>query len=139
MLARLVLLLPVIGAGLRLLGFRRTRDLLARRVPTARHRHPAKGHSPRDQAERVARLVAIAAHHGPYRATCLRRSLALWWLLRRRGMPAELRIGVRKDSGGLEAHAWVDLNGQAVNDLQGVATTYSAFTETVAASAVPRA
>ena len=79
-----------------------------------------------ESANRIARLVAIAAYHGPYRATCLRQSLALWWLLRRRGIPAELRIGVRKDDGELQAHAWVEHDGQALNDAQN-ATAYSAF------------
>ncbi len=55
--------------------------------------------------------MAIAASHGPYRATCLRQSLALWLLLRRRGIPAELRIGVRKEGGDLQAHAWVEHQG----------------------------
>jgi hypothetical protein len=111
LLARLVLLLPAIGAALRLLGFKRTRDLLARLVPTPADQDRLAGASTADEAQRIARLVAIAAHHGLYRATCLRQSLALWWLLRRRGIPAELRIGVRKDSGDLQAHAWVEHAG----------------------------
>lgn len=111
MLAGLVLLLPAVGASLRLLGLKRTRELLARLAPTATSPDPADDLSASGEAERIARLVTIAAHHGPYRATCLRQSLALWWLLRRRGMPAELSIGVRKAGGDLEAHAWVEHAG----------------------------
>jgi hypothetical protein len=89
-----------------------------------------------DTAQRLARLVSIAANHGPYRATCLRQSLALWWLLRRRRIPAELRIGVRKEQGELQAHAWVEHNGQALNDAQGLIASYAAFQPSLPAGTV---
>ena len=126
MLARLVFLLPAVGASLRLLGFKRTRNLLECLVPPAdlkRLDDPAHPES----ANRIARLVAVAAHHGPYRATCLRQSLVLWWLLSRRGIAVELRIGVRKDGGELQAHAWVEHDGHALNDAQNAALAYAAF------------
>ncbi len=33
----------------------------------------------------------------------------------RRGIAADLRIGVRRDAGALEAHVWVECAGQAVD------------------------
>ena len=132
MLAQLVLLLPAVGASLRLLGFKRTRGLLERFVPSADPQRPDATTRP-ESANRIARLVAVAAHHGPYRATCLRQSLALWWLLRRRGIPAELRIGVRKDNEDCQAHAWVERDGQPLNDTQGAAMAYAPFDLPVAA------
>ena len=48
------------------------------------------------QARSAARMTTIAANRGPYRATCLRRSLLLLWLLRRRGITASIRFGVRR-------------------------------------------
>ncbi len=108
---QLLLLLPAIGATLRLLGFKRTRDLLRRFVP------PSAAFEPNDSikipfaAKRIARLVGIAGRHGPYRATCLRQSLALWYLLRRRRIPAQMCIGVRKENQKLQAHAWVEYRG----------------------------
>lgn len=128
LLLRLVFLLPVIGASLRLLGFKRSRDLLAWLSRPSRSQSPA--HPPATTAEtahRIARLVGIAAYHGPYRATCLRRSLALWWLLRRRGIPAELRIGVRKDGDAFQAHAWVEHAGMALNDRVDVYLRFAVF------------
>lgn len=112
MLYRLLALLPAIGVALRVLGFRRTRVLLehASRPPAIAPSDNASEMSA--IAQRIARLVAIASRHGPYRATCLRQSLALWWLLRRRGMGVELRIGVRKDGPELRAHAWVEHEGR---------------------------
>jgi hypothetical protein len=42
--------------------------------------------------------------------SCLSKSVALAWMLRRRGVPAEIRIGVRT-AGEFEAHAWVEASG----------------------------
>ena len=111
LLAQLVLLLPAIGAALHLLGFKRTRDLLGRLSPLSTPTEQLDTAQACAKAQRIARLLRIAANHGLYRATCLRQSLALWWLLKRRGIPAELRIGVRKDGAGLNAHAWVEFDG----------------------------
>jgi hypothetical protein len=112
LLASILLLLPTIGAALRLIGFNRSRALLERCAPPI-PRTGATGGPPgaRDTAQRIARLVAIAASRGAYRATCLRQSLALWWLLKRRGINTQLRIGVRKEGGALQAHAWVEHAG----------------------------
>jgi transglutaminase-like putative cysteine protease len=57
--------------------------------------------------DRLARFAAA-----PYRlfrreGTCLRESLVFSVLLRRRGVPASIRFGVKRDE-GLTAHAWVD-------------------------------
>jgi len=137
LLLRLAVLLPLIGAALRLLGYHRSRTLLERLSQASRRPMPADPTAATaDTAQRLARLVSIAANHGPYRATCLRQSLALWWLLRRRGIPAELRIGVRKDRGELQAHAWVEHNGQALNDAQGLIASYAAFQPSLPAGTV---
>ena len=51
--------------------------------------------------------------------TCLPKSLALAWMLRRRGVAAAVRIGVKKD-GRFEAHAWVECGGVAVTEPSGI-------------------
>jgi hypothetical protein len=51
-----------------------------------------------------------------FHANCLEQSLVLCWLLRRRGIDAVLRIGARKESERFEAHAWVELDSQVLND-----------------------
>ena len=107
-----LLLLPTIGAALRLIGFNHTRALLERcSQPTPKPGATGGPPQPHHTAQRIARLVAIAASRGAYRANCLRQSLALWWLLKRRGIDTELRIGVRKEGGALQAHAWVEHDG----------------------------
>ena len=48
-------------------------------------------------------------------ATCLTQALALQILLGRRGQASELRLGVsRGDAPGLQAHAWLESEGQVV-------------------------
>jgi len=75
------------------------------------------GESPGDlPPATVARLVATAARRGPFRVACLPRALALQGLLRERGIPAELRIGVRKEGDLFQAHAWVEHQGVALSE-----------------------
>jgi hypothetical protein len=71
-------------------------------------------------------MVASACGLFPLRPTCLTRSLALVYLLRRRGLPAELRIGVRKTGEAFGAHAWVECQGESFGQRDGGAE-YSAF------------
>jgi hypothetical protein len=64
----------------------------------------------------VGRRVATAAAFYPRRALCLEQSLAMYVALRRAGAPVVLRIGVRPVP--FAAHAWVELDGKAVNEPQ---------------------
>ena len=57
---------------------------------------------------RLRRVAAAVYRLLPLRVTCLRESLVLLALLRRRGQPARLQIGVNKSGGDLLAHAWVE-------------------------------
>lgn len=68
--------------------------------------------------ESVARAVAsAAAHHlGPMR--CLPRAVALRELLEARGVGARVRIGVRRQGSLLAAHAWVEVGGRAVGEIE---------------------
>ena len=126
LLLGLALLLPAIGGALRCLGVRRTYRLLGRPVASAgvESTVPLAAQA---SAVRLGQLLDIASRHGPYSATCLRQSLSLWWLLRRRGLPAELRIGVAKGDAQLQAHAWVELAGRVINDRAAVADDYAAY------------
>ena len=58
-----------------------------------------------------ARAVERAARWLPVPNTCLRRALALGWLLR--DLRPTLRIGVSKER-GFEAHAWLEIGNAAV-------------------------
>lgn len=63
---------------------------------------------------RLAWLVEVAGRYTPIRATCLKKALVLSWLLGRREIPTELRIGVARCEGSLKAHAWLSYNGQVI-------------------------
>ena len=108
-LGEALVLLPAACAGLKVGGMRRTREALSR---LTRRRRSTEGLS----AASIARLVAIAARHGPFRARCLSASLTLESLLRRYGLEGELRLGVRRHDGRIEAHAWIEHDGQALNE-----------------------
>jgi hypothetical protein len=80
-----------------------------------------------DQESRAGEFASVvdrAARHVPWAHTCLHRSLTLWWLLRRRGIPADVRLGVRKADGRFDAHAWVTCGGRVVNDEADVELRY---------------
>src|ERR1700722_16021823 len=100
--------------GLRLIGFRRWERVLAVFTPSANTPGLQQGAS--EPALVIARMQEAAARNLFFYANCLEQSLVLWWLLRRRGIDAALRIGARKDSERFEAHAWVELNSQVLND-----------------------
>ena len=49
----------------------------------------------------------------PWHYTCLRRGIVMYHLLRRAGRDVGLHIGVRKQEGSLQAHAWLVKDGAA--------------------------
>jgi hypothetical protein len=102
--------------GLRLIGFRRWERVLGVFAPPVNTTVPAQSASVQESALLIARMQAAAARNLFFRPNCLEQSLVLWWLLRRRGIEAALRIGARKDSNRFEAHAWLELNSQVLND-----------------------
>ena len=66
-------------------------------------------------ADRVAHLVDAVYRRLPFEPTCLTRSLALYRLLRGRGIPCQLRIGLRKNQAALEGHAWTETDRPAAD------------------------
>jgi len=96
--------------GLRLVGLRRALALV-QALPPARRR--CTGDDP-GGAPRTAWLVEVAARCWRPRPTCLAKALVVLSLLKRRGLPAQLVVGVTKARGPLEGHAWVELGGAVV-------------------------
>lgn len=65
-------------------------------------------------AQSVAAIVRVR-HHAPWAGRCLSRSLALHYVLRRRGVSSEVHVGIS----GLRpflAHAWVVSNGETLGE-----------------------
>lgn len=67
-----------------------------------------------EDAQRVARLLHAAQRALPGRSTCLHLAAALKLLLAERRIASDLRIGVRKQSGEFQAHAWLDCAGRVL-------------------------
>ncbi len=123
--ARCALALLAVRADLKARGFgpavARARRLGAR---------GAGGGLPAAEVERAAYHVAVAAAFFPGRAVCLEQSLALYLLLRRRGVTAELRLGVQAYP--FYAHAWVELDGEPVNEDRETVDRFRALPEVAA-------
>lgn len=135
-LLRAMILLPATAAGLRLFGFRRWQSVLARWGAAKNRRAEKFPGASLETARMTARMVSAAERHGPGRPNCLKQSLVLCWLLRRDGIPAVLRIGVRKGSDRFQAHAWVEYAGAVLNDNDEVHQHYAAFDNDIAPSPV---
>jgi Transglutaminase-like superfamily len=117
-----VVLLAPIQVMLKSRGFKRTALALA-----ARSDRPLAS-ADRARATSMAEGVSLVAGRKVVGALCLGRSLLLWFLLRRRGMDAELVVGTKSavDEEWM-AHAWVELDSQPVNDAPDVREYYSSF------------
>lgn len=113
LLAGLMLGLPILAGMLRLFGVFRTRRWLERASTQAGIRRADTDDLHR--AERLAQLAEIAGRRGALTITCLRQALMVYWRLRRRGFAPELKIGMRSQDGVVDGHAWVELEGMALN------------------------
>lgn len=72
-------------------------------------------------------MVDVAARYGPYRAKCLVRSLVLLRLMAQNGWRGELILGANLNSEEFGAHAWVQYQGEVVNDRVDVERDYGKF------------
>jgi len=112
-----ILLLPMIALVLKSIGFKKTQTFLSNHLTKKQL----------EEAQSVARMVSIAANHGFYSANCLKKSLLTWWLLGRRGIATDLKIGVNKETGDFNAHAWVEYRGNVLIDATDIEDRFSAF------------
>lgn len=104
--------------------------LLARLKRSAQ---PARNHGM--PHEPLARAVLRATHLHPVPMACLPQSIALAWMLARRGQPCTLLIGARPEGGTLAAHAWVERADEPINSPPDSAHTHPVWLrEAIAAS-----
>lgn len=121
-----IVTLPLVGAALRLASSRRCLDALERFTPRVAL-GPTSSLDSHQRSARAAWLVSVASRLPPAGPNCLARSITLWWLLRRHGISASVRIGVRRRLGRLEAHAWVEHLGHVLDDDADVADRFAPF------------
>lgn len=115
LLPQLILAAALVGAGTRLVALPRLIEWLSRcathpwlRLFPVNHRQ----HHP----EKLASLAGFATRFTQGRQSCLPYSLLLLWLLRARGEPADLLIGVNREAGIFHGHAWIEAGGRVLGD-----------------------
>lgn len=82
---------------------------------------------PLPYAWRVQKLVYLASRLHWLEMTCLVRACTLQRMLRRRGIPSELRIGMNRSGAAISAHAWVEVSGQAVGEPEDIGEKFRSF------------
>jgi len=75
--------------------------------------------------DRVCGAVNLACAWYPKHALCLQRSVVTACLLRSYGVPAQMVFGAQKVP--FKAHAWVEVNGRAINERSNVQLTYGVW------------
>jgi Transglutaminase-like superfamily len=78
-----------------------------------------------DVVDRVCMAVNYACVWYPKHALCLQRSFVTTYLLRKYGVSARMVLGAQKLP--FKAHAWVEVDGCAVNERSNVQATYAVW------------
>jgi hypothetical protein len=78
-----------------------------------------------DMIDRVCMAVNYGCVWYPKRALCLQRSFVTTYLLRRHGVAAQMVLGAQKLP--FKAHAWVEVDGRAINERSNVQATYAVW------------
>ncbi|HEV7237985.1 MAG TPA: lasso peptide biosynthesis B2 protein [Thermoanaerobaculia bacterium] len=90
---------------------------------------PRSGGAVADAAAVAGIFNRVAARH-PLSHHCMHRSLALQRVLARRGIAADLRIGLGRKPNLFPGHAWLEIDGVVVNDDPQLVSRYSPLTIT---------
>jgi len=101
--------------ALRFLPSRLLRDVLSR---------PA-GNRPRGDANAIIAIFNRVAARHPLGHNCLHRSLTLRRVLARHGFAAVLRVGIGQRPNLFPGHAWLEIDGEIVNDDPAMIARYS--------------
>lgn len=75
--------------------------------------------------DRVCGAVNYACICYPKQVLCLQRSFVSTYLFRKNGVPAQMVLGAQKIP--FKAHAWVEINGSAINERSNVQATYAVW------------
>jgi len=75
--------------------------------------------------DRVGMAVNYACVWYPKQALCLQRSFVTTYLLRKHGIAAQMILGAQKLP--FKAHAWVEVDGRAINERSNVQATYAVW------------
>jgi hypothetical protein len=139
MLLEALLYLGLSRAALLTIPFRQISRRLGKQFPPEAVLPPGEPAPP--VALRVSWAIDVMSRRTPWESACLAQAMAGKFMLRRRGIPSRLSLGMKKDTGGqLSAHAWLQV-GDAV--LLGASrepfTTLSTFADPPAGGLAGRA
>ena len=126
-LLQALVLVPAMHVVVRVVGFNRLQQRIARTTPRRSRAEVTAATHLRTcvvSVNRVKRFSVLGL-----RGNCLSQSLALTWLLRRRGLEPTLRLGARLADGKFDAHAWVEHDGRVLNDSQDVGARFTPLPE----------
>lgn len=115
-------LILALELAIRVLGFKRTIRMLER------FKKPVQVPSVPEETILTDRYTTIfnrIKEHRSFRGRCLSQSLAMQFLLQRKGIMTELKIGVIMRSGAIDAHAWLEKDGRVLNDHPAVIAQYT--------------
>ncbi len=105
------ILLGLVRLGLWLLPFQRLRQLLTKIGRSSLQYQQAK----QIPLSKIVWAVNLSSRYLPGEVKCLARALTTQVIMTRHGFSPQLRIGVAKgETGKLEAHAWIESQGQIV-------------------------
>ena len=106
-------------------------DLAIRFAPHVRWRHwleSTANSSGANQKELDINFIITSservARHHVCAMNCLRRTMAQKMMLARRGVSAQVHIGVKKETAGFAAHSWLTYQGRVLNDSDDVTERY---------------
>ena len=78
-----------------------------------------------DTVDRVCTAVNYACIWYPKQTLCLQRSFVTTYLLRKSGVAAQMVLGAQKLP--FKAHAWVEVDGRAINERSDVQAAYAVW------------
>jgi hypothetical protein len=110
LLTEALVFLTAACVGMRLVPFRRLAPYLGVVTTDA----PPAGGAGGGQPTRVGRAVQAVSRRVPWRTQCLTEAMAAQWMLRRRGLPGVLHVGVHKEGDTMTAHAWTSCGNENV-------------------------
>jgi hypothetical protein len=79
----------------------------------------------RDAIDEVCTAVNYACIWYPKQALCLQRAFVTTYLLRKHGVTAHMVLGAQTLP--FKAHAWVEVDGRAINERSNVQATYAVW------------
>lgn len=85
----------------------------------------ARSFAGQDTIDRVCKAVNYACAWYPKQVLCLQCAFVTAYLLRKKGVPAQMILGAQKLP--FKAHAWVEVEGRAINERSNVQATYAVW------------